>query len=168
MIWMIDDQSKKNAPKREEQSDSELRFRAALRTASNILGYAECPPERLRQKLKDRGYEETVIQDVLDRLTSAGLLDEEAMAARRAEYLYRTKGFGPRRIRPELQRLGFSRQAIDCLSFPEEEFDFPSRGAALLRKRGEIDQKALAYLVRHGYTSDQIRRAVRILKDEEE
>ncbi len=151
----------------EAQSDTERRFHAALRTASSILGYAECPPARLKEKLSARGYEDEIIGDVLDRLTAAGLLDEDAMAARRAEYLYRVKGFGPRRILPELRRLGFSAAVVNAIEFPEDSFDFPARCAELLKKRGETDQKALAYLARCGYTADQIRKAVRIVKNAE-
>ena len=95
------------------EKEKERRFHAALRTASNILGYAECSPARLREKLSVRGYERELIDAVLDRLRGAGLLDEDAMARRKAEMLCRVKGYGPRRILPELRRLGFSSAVID-------------------------------------------------------
>ena len=149
------------------EKEKERRFHAALRTASNILGYAECSPARLREKLSVRGYERELIDAVLDRLRGAGLLDEDAMARRKAEMLCRVKGYGPRRILPELRRLGFSSAVIDEVDLSGEDFDFPARAAALLRKRGVIDQKALAALSRAGFTADQIRAAVRTVKEEE-
>lgn len=148
----------------DEQSDKERRFHAALRTASNILGYGDCPEKKLRDKLMARGYEEQIISDVVDRLIGAELLDEERMASRRAEYLYRVKGYGPRRIYPELRRLGYRSDAVDAIEFDEDTYDFVSRCAQLLQKRSEIDQKALAALSRYGYTADQIRKAVALVR----
>lgn len=150
-----------------EQSEEERRFRDCLRAASRILGYAECSPKRLKEKLLSRGYQEHEIADALARLASAGLLDEDQMAERRAEYLYRVKGYGPRRILPELRRLGFSSDVVSMLEFPEDTFDFAARAAVLLKKRGMVDRTAVAALERYGYTSEQIRRAIRIRKQEE-
>lgn len=163
----MSDRDQKAMQQMSTDSDTERRFRDALRTASRILGYAECPPKRLREKLLARGYLAPEIEDALERLASAGLLDEDQMAMRRAEYLYRVKGYGPRRILPELRRLGFSSDAVSMLEFPEDTFDFAARAAVLLKKRRTVDRTAVAALERYGYTGEQIRHAIRIREQEE-
>ncbi len=149
--------------------DGEKHFRAALKTASNILGYAECPPAKLRKKLALRGYEEALITDVLDRLRASGLLDEDAMARRRAEVLFRQKGYGPRRLPPALRQAGFSSEAIAGVEFDPEDFPFTARCEALARKYGVEDRrKTAAYLARYGYTAAQIKHALCAASADEE
>ncbi len=156
---------RKNNP---NKSPEEQRI-AACRTALNILGYRDNPESKLRSKLRERGYGEDIIDSAIDFLKEKGYLCEERMIERAAEELARTRHFGRKRIILELNRRGFSRAAVSELDFSVEplcEIDFPALCAETLRKRGGVaDQKTYAYLLRHGFSSDDIREAKRLLSE---
>ncbi len=86
---------------------AEIRSRAL-----KLLTSREHSRLELTRKLHRRGYPADAVDAVLDELTAAGLLSEERLlAAYVAERLQ--KGFGPLRIRAELQAKGLSDAAID-------------------------------------------------------
>ena len=84
------------------------------------------------------------------------------MAERRAEYLYRVKGYGPMRIPRELRRLGFSSDAIDLLDLSGEEFDFPGKALQILQKSHyEEAAPAIRRLMAYGYPLSMAKNAWR-------
>jgi len=86
---------------------AEIRSRAL-----KLLTSREHSRLELARKLHRRGYAADAVDAVLDDLAAAGLLSEERLlAAYVAERLQ--KGFGPLRIRAELQAKGLSDAAID-------------------------------------------------------
>jgi regulatory protein len=87
--------------------DAEIRSRAL-----KLLTSREHSRYELWRKLYLRGYPAAAVHAVLNRLADEGLLSEERLiAAYVAERL--GKGFGPLRIRAELQAKGLSDAAID-------------------------------------------------------
>jgi regulatory protein len=78
---------------------------AAERTAVGLLAAREHASAELRRKLRQRGFESAVVEDVIGRLAARGLQSDERfvegyVAERGA------KGFGPVRIRAELEQRG--------------------------------------------------------------
>ena len=93
------------------ESDRGLRMEIRSR-ALKLLTSREHSRLELARKLTRRGYPAGNVESVLDELEAEGLLSEErllaAYVAQRLE-----KGFGPLRIRAELQAKGLSDAAID-------------------------------------------------------
>ncbi|HLV01176.1 MAG TPA: regulatory protein RecX [Acidobacteriota bacterium] len=76
---------------------------------------------QLEKKLL-RSSDQSVVEEVLERLTAAGYLDDSQYAFSRADYLRRHKKWGNLRIRLDLKKNGVSATIIDyALSQLEEE-----------------------------------------------
>ena len=156
--------SRKKTAKPGEENDSASAFDAACR----ILSFMDNTEKMLDCKLAERGFTPNARADAIDRLKSMGFLDEERMILRRVESLAGSRGYGIRRIRQELSLAGFSEEAYDALT-PEflASLDFPAICADLLRKKGGVpDDKTYAFLLRRGFTGEDIRKAIQILKEE--
>jgi len=92
---------------RPERSPTDLKARAV-----KLLGTREHSRRELARKLLARGYGAEAVDSVLDELEQDGLLSEARLAeAYVAERLQ--KGFGPVRIRCELQEKGLSDAQIE-------------------------------------------------------
>jgi regulatory protein len=88
----------------------------------------------IRRKLAQKGYDEALIEEVLDHLEETQLLDDEAFAA---YWVEQRSDFRPRSqmaLRQELQQKGVGRQTIDSAltGFDETE---AARSAALKKAR---------------------------------
>jgi len=80
--------------------------------ALRLLGYRERSAAELALRLKDDGFPQTVVFDVLDSLQASGLVDDE----RFAEHLVRTRaagGYGRQHIVRELMQNGIDRGAAE-------------------------------------------------------
>ena len=118
----------------------------------------------LLKKLTEKDFAEAEAAAAVDRLTQLGFVDD----ARYAPLVVRrcaAKGYGPQRVRQELQRRGIPRELWDAAmqEMPEQE-DTVDR---LLRTklRGETPdrtelKRATDYLLRRGYGWDEIKAAV--------
>jgi regulatory protein len=89
--------------KSDEQTAAEVEA-AALR----LLGFRDHSSGELRDKLDDRDYDAGLIENVIERLTEQGWLDDRRFAEHQTEILIR-KGWGPRRIKQKLQKHGVPR-----------------------------------------------------------
>ncbi len=99
-------------PASHPSAQTELALAAEIRSrALKLLTTREHSRFELWRKLHQRGYPAEGVNAVLDALTAEGLLSEERLlAAYVAERL--EKGFGPLRIRSELQAKGLSDASI--------------------------------------------------------
>ena len=139
----------------------------AIRKGAELLGYGAVSKRRLTQKLTARGFDCDTAEAAVSYLCERGLLPEEDDAVRFAEQGVR-KLWGPRRIRDDLFARGFPSEAISIAMDHLEDVDFVENcGRVIVKKyggipkdRGEI-KKMIAALMRLGYTSDQIREAMR-------
>ncbi len=87
----------------------------ARTVALELLARREHSREELRRKLLARGYEGNDVEAVLEQLAVEGLQSDPRFAE---GYVYarQTRGFGPLRIRMELQERGLAESIIDeCL-----------------------------------------------------
>ncbi|TVQ94695.1 MAG: regulatory protein RecX [Chromatiaceae bacterium] len=115
--------------------------------ALKLLTNREHSRAELARKLGARGYPAPAIEAVLDGLIADGLLDESRLlAAYVAERL--EKGFGPLRIRAELQGKGLSDARISPYLDLDEETCLARMTAARARRFGPVQPADRAELAR--------------------
>ena len=168
--------NRRKKPLRTPEAPEEA-YRAALKTALNIIGYRDNTEYRLREKLLERGYTKETVDDVVAFMLAKKYVDEERMLYRTARVLAEGKLYGKMRIRQELQLKKFRGGLVEHLDWEREELadiEFPEICRKLIVKRGgNRDDKTYALLRRYGHTSADIREAYRrlaneIVKDKEE
>lgn len=137
----------------------------ARKTAVNILSYSDNTELRLREKLAAKGFSRESADNAVLYVISRGWLDEQKQAESALRYLAEVKLFGRRRILQELRKRGFRRTVIDSCDF--DCFDFTVNCRRLWEKRGNTDdERTVAYLIRAGYSGDDIRMARRIPEED--
>ncbi|MFA9380074.1 MAG: regulatory protein RecX [Acetanaerobacterium sp.] len=144
--------------------------------ALSLLGYKSYTKKALAERLARDG-DESIAQEVADRMEELGLIDDEAYARRCASDLFSIKGYGARRVRYELARRGVPRELADeavCELAPEGEETQNAILALIERKyerylgdRKGID-KTVRALARLGYDYDDIRTAIARYTDDTE
>ncbi|WPP01066.1 recombination regulator RecX [Pseudomonas sp. HR96] len=137
---------------------------AVRRTAMDLLARREHGRVELTRKLRQRGADPEMIEQALDRLSEEGLLSE----ARYLESFVRYRagsGYGPARIREELQQRGLARADVEQ-ALRESGFDwaaqladtwqrkFAGRLPADMRERA----KQTRFLVYRGYSMELVSR----------
>ena len=163
--------------------EAQLRIRAAEQArkardvAMTYLGYRARSEQEVRRKLQQKGFEDTVVDDAVARLHELGYLDDRAYARSYVEARFRSRRYGPRRLRAELRRKGIARNLIDdVLADLKEEEDLLGAARRHAAKRWprlarESDpfrrrQKLRAYLLRRGFNHDTVRRVIDELEDQ--
>ncbi len=140
---------KKSAPSENER---------ALRSAMNILAYADNTERRLRRKLTEKGFTPEAVEYAASYVIEKGYLDEYRMIDSAVRSLVKFKMYGKARVIAELHQKGFKREVIDSFDFGE--IDFYDACRRMFEKRGGVgDEKTRAYLLRHGHSSSDIKRA---------
>lgn len=138
----------------------------AIREGARLLSFAPCSGRELHRKLTDRGFSAENAHKTVRFLVKKGFLNEAAQAV---QYAWSVKDrYGPRRIRAYLRNRGYTAEAIDAAAeaVPDDE-----TYAALQRilekkympfpKEAYERKKAVAALMRRGYTANEIFRAIR-------
>ena len=158
----------------EEELLPELEYYAdvarAYSSACSSFAFSPSPLKALYKKLVQKGFERDVASDAIEVLKGSGAIDENEMAARRAQLLSE-KLWGRSRILMKLREDGFEDGAISCAMSALNEVDFASNCAELIRKkfgsipkeRQELD-KMYASLSRMGFSSSDIRAAMSLVK----
>ncbi len=139
----------------------------AVRKGMELLGYGAVSHRRLVQKLTVRGFDKETAEAAADYLKDHGWLPETDDAVRFAEQGAR-KLWGPRRIREDLFARGFPSEVVTAAMESLEDVDFTDNCARVIAKKyggtpddGMERKKMVAALMRLGYTSEQIREAMR-------
>jgi len=104
----------------------DLLFEKAKQKAFRLLSVRSRSIKELRLKLKERGFEETVVNNVIDRLLELKYLDDEAFAKGWARNLAVNRLWGNRKIEISLLEKGISRELVD---------------KAIARAREEIEER---------------------------
>lgn len=142
----------------------------ALDHAVRLLSLCDRSENEVRRRLLDTGYPAACVDQVIQRLYEAELLDDAAYARRWAQS--RAHKHGRSRIERELTRRGVSRDtaqaAVAELSDEDQLADAVRlTGKFLARTQGDFDrslyQRTLAMLARHGYDASIARRALQII-----
>ena len=148
--------------------ERESRIYAAYKRALYLLGYASSSKKALHRKLVSKGFDAEFSALALERLEANGLLCESDSALREGEICLQ-KLWGPERIRAHLKEKGYSDESVNSVFFAFEDngIDFDENCALLVKKKypqiptekKEL-QKAIAALMRYGYSLSQIKRAL--------
>lgn len=118
--------------------------------------------EELASKLLTRRFPHAEIDDAIARVDREGHLDDHRNALNLASGSMRRKGFGPRRIRADLERRGVASETVSLVLdevFPDRESEVASAKAAVERQRfsDEVDRvKVARHLERKGYSAGVI------------
>lgn len=138
-------------------------YKKTVKSALNMLAYAENTKKGLAQKLKQKGYSAESVEFTIEYLEQKRLLDEERYLFRLVENLARVKGYGEKRIKMELIHKGFSSETLqNGLEDALLQVDFDEVCYNLAKKIYNGDrEKTYAKLIRHGHSYE---RAARVLK----
>lgn len=150
----------------------------AVASASNILAFADNSEKRLREKLAVRGFDDGIIDAAVNKMKSAGLINDARLIRSSGEYLAEKKLYGKSRIKLELQKKGFDRRLIDEeLDRGLEDVDFKENCVKFIKKKKLTDKikdstsarAVTAALTRYGYGYAEIKYAyTRALEENEE
>ncbi|SPT53895.1 Regulatory protein recX [Actinomyces bovis] len=127
------------------------------------LDRSPAPRAALAQLLSVKGVDERIAQEVLDRLETAGVIDDAAYAAVLARTRFAEKGAARRAVAQELRRKGLAEQHIRAALEQIDDSDEAQAALALARKKlrttSSLDllvreRRTLALLGRKGYPAD--------------
>ena len=145
-------------------SSNDVRL-AALR----LLGRRDLTRAELTRRLIDRGYPESEVEAVADRLVAGGSLDDKRTALAHVRTASRVKGRGRLRIQRELTARGIARDVVDeALQELKPDDDAQGIRRFLLKRRVPARlspherQKLFQQLLRRGFPSDAIARALKV------
>ena len=140
----------------------------ALRTAMNILAYAECTEKSLRQKLLDKGYSQESGEFAVDYMLKHRYLDEKRYLYRMVEYLGNVRLYGRRRIVMQVRQKGFSDQTLgDHLENALSRLcERENCRKALAKVRKDDYKKTVDALLRRGFLYGDIKAAMASDTDE--
>ena len=143
---------------------------AAVKAVS-FLSYGDKTAKQLTDKLRGKGFSKASCERAVRFCEEKGYIREEDQLRRLMEQLCNQKKYGLRRIRQEVWSKGFSNEAVKAV-FDEcaAELDF---GTALRTRIGKLGKqtffvpekkkRAVASLLRYGFTYEEIRSALKDL-----
>jgi len=144
--------------------DDELK--KAIAAGIRILSYSAYTERQVIEKLKQKGFRMAQIQEAIEYLKEKGCINDQSLIENAILKLADRKLYGKHRIRMELVRMGFSSEMIREADF--SEVDFHANCCKAIEKRGdpsEFEDKDKAYIRNLGYSSDEIRTALKELKE---
>ena len=161
-----------------DQPDPGRTYAQAYERALTMLAARSYATVELRRRLARKGYAASDVDAVVDRLTTAGLLDDAVYARQLTRSKLLDGGAASRRVRRELAARGVGGGVADAAIaevMADEAVDESQMAEQVARKRAislaRCDRptqrrRLYAYLARRGYSADDIRRAVQAaLKD---
>jgi regulatory protein len=144
---------------------------AARERAYRMLAYRDRTASEMTGRLLGDGYTESIVNALVDDLTSSGIIDDVRLAGPLAASLVTYRGYGRQRALHELERRGvpadMARRALDEAAPEDEESDRALERASRLMRPGDTPARLAGRLVRRGFRSrDAIRAAERALGPE--
>ena len=144
--------------------------KAAHAAALRLLAGREMSAARVADRLRARGFPESIVVETVARLTAAGVIDDRRAAQAAARTLVTVRQRGRHRVGRELERLGFDKAlardaAQHVLADADERTVLGKVLASKLRGGRSIPDPA-AYrrlfgsLLRRGFPADLIREAL--------
>ena len=151
-----------------EQLDTAAERFEALRRGMYLLSYGANSRQSLSVKLRRRGYDKQLVEDVADELYRRGYINECADAEGVIRACLARK-YGKKRIIMKLHERGYDNDVISRAFDSFGEIDYTANCAELIRKkckclpedRAELD-KLIGALVRYGYSYGEIKGALEI------
>jgi regulatory protein len=151
---------------RRKKSKPEPTAQGGRDTALRLLSRREHSAAELKYKLGRRGHEDGQAEDIVESLSESGWQSDD----RYAEMLLRNRvdqGYGPLRIRAELEAARVTEEAIRA-AFDGAEVDWSTRASAVHARKFKLPpqgaaewQKQYRFLAARGFEPDQIRTALK-------
>jgi regulatory protein len=141
----------------------------------DALSRTERTRGQLEQMLARKGIEEEVAEQILDRFTELGLIDDAGYARMFVESRHANRGLGSRALTFELRRRGVDDQLIaEAVGELDDEQQFETAcriaRARLARMSGLAEpvqlRRLAGFLARKGYSGELAMRAVRVAFEE--
>ena len=129
----------------------------ALQKALNFLSCRPRSEDEVRKNLKKHGYQEEVIEDILERLRHGHLVDDTKFAEMWVENRSEFRPRGPRALRIELRQKGITEAVIDSVleNLDEEELAFRAASKQIRKYRTlewpDYRKKMSGFLARRGF-----------------
>ena len=145
-------------------------FERAKDKALSLLSFKAYTEKALRDKLKEKGYNESIINQVIERMKEDLLIDDFKLAQEYVEKLFNSKLFSEKRVRYELKNKGIDSNTIEDVLEPYLDRDALSNAISLLSKKfREINDdktatRAAGLLSRAGYDFSTIKTAIHTLR----
>ena len=142
-------------------------FRKAIDSAYRILSIRSRSEEELRQKLRQKGFQDSIVNEIISSLKEKGYVNDADFALNFSRYLLRTRHYGLIRIAEELRKKGVPpgnvRDAVHVLrrEIDEREMVVASlegklRGNDISRMDEKWKKRIVQYLYRKGFPLDTI------------
>jgi regulatory protein len=134
--------------------------------ALNFLSYRPRSADEVKRHLREKGYSDSVIEIVMERLEQAGLVDDETFARFWVENRDRFKPLSERALAYELKKKGVSDAAIEAaLEVVDEHSAAYRAGLERAPRFRSLDKNTFRkrlgdYLARRGFSYDVVRDAV--------
>jgi regulatory protein len=155
---------RKRAPRRAAAADPKDASAAEL-AAVALLARRDFASGELGSKLRARGFDPGVVEELVTRLRARGLLDDERYAGHFVQY-HSARGQGPVRIRRDLAAVGVDAALIDAaletvpdwaaLAREVRRRRFGAKPPELWREKG----RQARFLQYRGFSNDHIRTAL--------
>lgn len=141
-----------------------------LDRAYRLLARRQHSVFELREKLRAKGHDEGEVEDVVEKLSGLGYLDDESYCRRWAAARVEKARLGPMRLRMDLVRKGFEEDLIDdtvegIFSADEKELEVAFEAAVKKARSfkpgtdiGEMRRRLFEALARRGFSADIARR----------
>ena len=148
-----------------EQIYSKKRKDTAKAYAMKIVAAGSVTERKLTDKLREREYSETEIEEAISYVKSFGYINDARLAQDMLDKLA-ARQWGRFKICYYLKGKGISEDVIEELDF--SEIDFPYYCAKLMEKYPAERRDAMLRAVKNaGYTSEDVRKARLLMEDEE-
>ena len=142
-----------------------LDSRAARATALDALARRDYASEDLRRKLVNKGYDPSVVADLIERLRSEKLVDDRRYVESFISYRA-ARGQGPHRVRADLRKIGLQGEIVEqgLAAYGDWIADLQrarqKKFGAQLPTHYADKQRQARFLGYRGFTSAQIRLAL--------
>jgi len=140
--------------------------RDARLAAMRLLTRREHSCQELQQKLKNKGFDESLIKQTTDDLQQQGLLSDERFAESYLRFR-RNKGHGPIRIKQELRQRGVSDDIIAAIVIEDEAEWFDLACTVREKRFGKAFPESVAerakqqrFLQYRGFNHQQLKHAL--------
>lgn len=150
---------------------TEAEIKKAKEKALSLLSYKEYTQSELTQRLR-KHVDEAAAEAAVARMQELGLLNDRDYAERYLRELADRKGYGKLRIKQEMRRKGIASDLIEELLAEREGIDPTEKIRAVLHKKypaawedEQVRRRAYAAMLRLGYTSSEVRRALELEQD---
>lgn len=145
-----------------DELQSKVELAKAYDKALNYLDYRPRSVKEIRDYLSRKDYSNDVITSVIDKLHSAGLVDDRRFARQWIEWRANTRPRSRMQLIKELRQKGIDNEIIDqSVAEIDDQVEIQQikQLIAKYENRYSSREKLLAYLSRQGYSYDVIRQA---------